>query len=382
MVVLVGATRKRVSNGAEVLADFSNRPCKSLEKFFIAAPGSDIESAVVDKENHVEKKEKNGTSMSAPLFLGAMMKLAAKFGLVLQDAKQILFDTAIKGQNARRSDGIVVHATNTGSGIIDFGAAWNFCKSKWQHIDYYNAQDEKIEVIKPQTVYRFINPGTDQLETHLSFLSKIYAPRWLEGKYGVAVLQDFNPFQYAIDNFTLPQLRALFAQEQNCRHRTNMIAEHYLGIKKIMAPAIKLPAVPLQPKQRNLPIAQPKRLLDILKLPAAPLQPKKPNLPPLRPKQPILNPVQPKQPNLLPFHPKKPNLPVLSKRIPDAKTIMNEVLRFVGNLVPYQYSALQISYLFNEEEPEKFIEEVRDMTAIFSPEQLQKMEEYFSKILK
>lgn len=125
-VVLVGATGKG-TNGIEKRADFSNRPSSALEPFFISTPGTDITSYVPLDTDHSGVKKCSGTSMAAPVFVGALMRLATKFNISVDEARQVLFDTAI------RQDTETVKVNGTGRGVVNFKAAWNSLKEKQEN---------------------------------------------------------------------------------------------------------------------------------------------------------------------------------------------------------------------------------------------------------
>lgn len=99
-IVLVGATERK--NDTLQQAPYSNKCPDSLLPYFISAPGTKIMSSVLNDKF----AEKDGTSMAAPIFLGAAVRLATVFDISLDRAREVLFTTAANGKT--RSDGVKI----------------------------------------------------------------------------------------------------------------------------------------------------------------------------------------------------------------------------------------------------------------------------------
>ncbi len=138
-VVLVGATDK-AADGVEKRAHFSNKPFHTLAPFFISARGTAIKSYVPLDGDPSGAKEASGTSMAAPVFAGALMRLATQFDISIDEARQALFETAIKKDTAK------ANVKDTGHGIIDFKAAWNFLKHKGKKVNVSLPVDNNVQL--------------------------------------------------------------------------------------------------------------------------------------------------------------------------------------------------------------------------------------------
>lgn len=132
-VVLVGATDKK--NGVEDLTSFSNKPSDEMAEFYIAVPGSEIISYVPADSDKTGTQAQSGTSMAAPLFVGAVMKLATKFDISVDEARNAVFATATKGNNP-------------GHGFMDYVAAHNSLKAKAAYENLFKAQIFTSEDLK------------------------------------------------------------------------------------------------------------------------------------------------------------------------------------------------------------------------------------------
>ncbi|MBW8308849.1 MAG: S8 family serine peptidase [Candidatus Paracaedibacteraceae bacterium] len=120
-VVLVGAT-ERIPR--EKLASYSNKSTSAVESAFIAVPGTNITSAVPYQSDRTGMKELSGTSMAAPIFVGAVARLMTEFDASVDEVRQVLFDTANKQSNWK------YFTPHTGQGIMNFVAARNEFKKR------------------------------------------------------------------------------------------------------------------------------------------------------------------------------------------------------------------------------------------------------------
>jgi subtilisin family serine protease len=120
-VVLVGAT-ERIPR--EKLASYSNKSTSSVESAFIAVPGTKITSSVPYDSDRTGMKELSGTSMAAPIFAGAVVRLMTEFNVSVDEVRQVLFETAIKRSNWK------YYTADTGQGIMNFVAARNEFKKR------------------------------------------------------------------------------------------------------------------------------------------------------------------------------------------------------------------------------------------------------------
>lgn len=122
-IVLVGATERK--NDTLQQAFYSNKCPDSLLSYFISVPGTKIMTAVLNDKFD----EKHGTSMAAPIFLGAVVRLATVFDVSLDKAREVLFSTAANGTT--RSDGVKIsYHPSVGRGMLDFSAAWNLLEKE------------------------------------------------------------------------------------------------------------------------------------------------------------------------------------------------------------------------------------------------------------
>lgn len=122
-IVLVGATERK--NDTIQQAPYSNKCPDSLLRYFISAPGTKIMSSVLNDKF----AERDGTSMAAPIFLGAVVRLATVFDISLDRAREVLFTTAANGKTS--SDGVKIsYDPSLGQGMLDFSAAWNLLEKE------------------------------------------------------------------------------------------------------------------------------------------------------------------------------------------------------------------------------------------------------------
>ncbi|MBX9805427.1 MAG: S8/S53 family peptidase [Alphaproteobacteria bacterium] len=117
-VIFAGATE--FVHGVERKASFSNVPCASLQPFFIAVPGTNIKSFGPGQVTG----SFDGTSASAPVLVGALVRLASEFNVTIDFAREVLLATAIK------SSKINVDVRYTGEGVIDYPAARSFLQQR------------------------------------------------------------------------------------------------------------------------------------------------------------------------------------------------------------------------------------------------------------
>ncbi|MBA3814125.1 MAG: S8 family serine peptidase [Alphaproteobacteria bacterium] len=115
-VVFVAATETK--EGVQKLTSFSNKASPTMSEFFIAAHGKNVNSTVPFDTDVTGKKEFSGTSMAAPVYAAAIRKLADRFGVTEDRAREALFTTAKKLD------------PKMGQGVMDFPAAWNLLKGE------------------------------------------------------------------------------------------------------------------------------------------------------------------------------------------------------------------------------------------------------------
>lgn len=115
-LILTGASS--YTNGKETLARFSNFPSNNFnaQRFFITAPGEDIHSTITG--GHFG--EKSGTSMSAPMVVGALCLLMEAFpNLSPESIAHLLLTSARKVS----LDGRPLPSNQFGVGIVDLKSA-------------------------------------------------------------------------------------------------------------------------------------------------------------------------------------------------------------------------------------------------------------------